>query len=204
MRRGRSPRARCLPPPPTPGKRSRPFAAAATTREAARPFPPCGGGHRGRVDAACLRLPRYVAFFQDTNVLAFKALPAALGVSERLGFAMNSLTVPRSPGEAAGAICKLVPTAPGLRPLVINVEYNQLDALLQTSASGGDVADATGYSPYPGNVNTLVMKLGPYAQVLTRTRTRTRTRTLSLTLPLGRTRGGEHAELLPLEVQHNP
>ena len=64
-----------------------------------------------------------------------------------------------------------MPTAPGLRPLVINVEYNQLDALLQTSASGGDVADATGYSPYPGNVNTLVMKLGPYAQVLTRTRT---------------------------------
>lgn len=109
---------------------------------------------------------KYVAFFQDTNVLAFKALPAALGVSERLGFAMNSLTVPRSPGEAAGAICKLVPTAPGLRPLVINVEYNQLDALLQTSASGGDVADATGYSPYPGNVNTLVMKLEPYAQAL--------------------------------------
>ena len=51
---------------------------------------PCGGGHRGRVDAACLRLPRYVAFFQDTNVLAFKALPAALGVSERLGAAAPS------------------------------------------------------------------------------------------------------------------
>ena len=48
---------------------------------------------------------------------------------------MNSLTVPRSPGEAAGAICKLVPTAPGLRPLVINVEYNQLDALLQAATA---------------------------------------------------------------------
>ena len=41
---------------------------------------------------------KYLAFFQDTNVLAFKAIPAALGVSERLGFVMNSLTVPRSPG----------------------------------------------------------------------------------------------------------
>ena len=30
----------------------------------------------------------------------------------------------------------LVPTKEGLRPLVINVEYNQLDALLQTSAAG--------------------------------------------------------------------
>ena len=76
---------------------------------------------------------------------------------------MNSLTVPRSPGEAAGAICKLVPTKEGLRPLVINVEYNQLDALLQTSAAGGDKADASGFSPFPGNVNTLVMKLEPYA-----------------------------------------
>ncbi|WP_274963351.1 UTP--glucose-1-phosphate uridylyltransferase, partial [Thioclava electrotropha] len=28
---------------------------------------------------------KYLAFFQDTNVLAFKAIPAALGVSERLG-----------------------------------------------------------------------------------------------------------------------
>ena len=65
----------------------------------------------------------HVVFFQDTNVLAFKAIPAALGVSVRLNFAMNSLAVPRSPGEAAGAICKLVrPDAP---PLVINVEYNR-------------------------------------------------------------------------------
>jgi UDP-sugar pyrophosphorylase len=105
----------------------------------------------------------HLIFFQDTNVLAFKAIPAALGVSVRRNLAMNSLAVPRSPGEAAGAICKLVRAdAP---PLVINVEYNQLEPLLQ-AAGGGDVPDASGYSPYPGNVNTLIFELAPYAAAL--------------------------------------
>ncbi len=106
----------------------------------------------------------HLVFFQDTNVLAFKAIPAALGASLRRGLAMNSLTVPRSPGEAAGAICKLVRT--GEPPLVINVEYNQLDALLKASGKGGDAADATGYSPYPGNVNTFILALEPYTAAL--------------------------------------
>jgi hypothetical protein len=79
----------------------------------------------------------HLVFFQDTNVLAFKAIPAALGASIRRKLDMNSLTVPRSPGEAAGAICKLVRA--GEPPLVINVEYNQLDALLQASGKGGFV-----------------------------------------------------------------
>jgi len=107
---------------------------------------------------------KHLVFFQDTNVLAFKAIPAALGCSLRRDLAMNSLTVPRSPTEAAGAICKLV--RQGEPPLVINVEYNQLEALLTASGLGGDTADATGYSPYPGNVNTFILALGPYASAL--------------------------------------
>jgi len=106
----------------------------------------------------------HVVFFQDTNVLAFKAIPAALGVSERLGLAMNSLAVPRAAGEAAGAICRLQP--PAGDGLVMNVEYNQLDALLRSTGGAGDEADGSGYSPYPGNVNTLVVALGPYADAL--------------------------------------
>ena len=39
-------------------------------------------------------------------------------------------------------------------------------ALLSASGDGGDAADASGYSPYPGNVNTLIMALGPYQQAL--------------------------------------
>lgn len=39
--------------------------------------------------------------------------------------------------------------------MVLNVEYNQLDPLLRASGHpDGDVNDpATGYSPFPGNIN---------------------------------------------------
>lgn len=52
--------------------------------------------------------------------------------------------------------------------LVINVEYNQLDPLLRSQGDGkGDVADpATGFSPFPGNANNLVVELDAYAKTL--------------------------------------
>jgi UDP-sugar pyrophosphorylase len=52
--------------------------------------------------------------------------------------------------------------------LVINVEYNQLDPLLRSQGDcKGDVADpSTGYSPYPGNANNLVIGLKAYAKTL--------------------------------------
>ena len=51
---------------------------------------------------------KWAVFFQDTNPLIFKALPHFLGVSIQRDFDMNSLTVVRKPGEAVGAICKLI------------------------------------------------------------------------------------------------
>jgi len=42
---------------------------------------------------------------------------------------------------------------------VINVEYNQLDALLRENGGGGDTADGSGYSPYPGNINILIFEV---------------------------------------------
>ena len=52
--------------------------------------------------------------------------------------------------------------------MVINVEYNQLDPLLRSQGDRkGDVADpSTGYSPFPGNVNNLVIGLEAYAKTL--------------------------------------
>lgn len=94
---------------------------------------------------------RWVVFFQDTNGLIFRALPAVLGVSITHKFDVNSVCVPRTPGEAVGAICKLE-HADG-RVYTVNVEYNQLDPLLRSTEKykGGDVADpATGCSPFPG------------------------------------------------------
>ena len=54
------------------------------------------------------------------------------------------------------------------KSLVINVEYNQLDPLLRTQGDcKGDVPDeSTGYSPFPGNANNLVLELNAYAQTL--------------------------------------
>ena len=54
------------------------------------------------------------------------------------------------------------------RTLVVNVEYNQLDALVRASLDArGDYNDpTTGYSPFPGNTNQLIISLGPYVEAL--------------------------------------
>lgn len=109
----------------------------------------------------------HVLFFQDTNPLTFRAFCALLGVSLKEDFAMNSVTVPRCAGEACGAICKL--KSKDGTSLTINVEYNQLDALLKNTKRGGDVAGSNGFSPYPGNINVCLLQLKPYAAALDRT-----------------------------------
>ena len=83
---------------------------------------------------------------------------------------MNSVCVPRKPGEAMGAICRLVNENDASDELVINVEYNQLDSLLrQKWNKDGDVPNDQGYSQFPGNTNTLVFKIPEYVENLTRT-----------------------------------
>ncbi|XP_020108870.1 UDP-sugar pyrophosphorylase isoform X2 [Ananas comosus] len=112
---------------------------------------------------------KWVLFFQDTNGLLFKAIPASLGVSATKGYDVNSLAVPRKAKEAIGGITKL--THADGRTMVINVEYNQLDPLLRaTGHPDGDVNCETGYSPYPGNINQLILKLDSYIEELGKTR----------------------------------
>ncbi|KAK7282682.1 hypothetical protein RIF29_11654 [Crotalaria pallida] len=111
---------------------------------------------------------KWVLFFQDTNGLLFKAIPAALGVSATKQYHVNSLAVPRKAKEAIGGITRL--THSDGRSMVINVEYNQLDPLLRASGyPDGDVNSETGYSPFPGNINQLILELGPYIEELSKT-----------------------------------
>lgn len=111
---------------------------------------------------------RWLVFFQDTNALFYRGALATLGVSAEQGFAMNSVSVPRKPKDAMGAIAKL-DRADG-SSLTLNVEYNQLDPLLRaTSYPDGDVADETGFSPFPGNMNSLVFAMDQYVATLERT-----------------------------------
>ncbi|KAE8656337.1 UDP-sugar pyrophosphorylase [Hibiscus syriacus] len=81
---------------------------------------------------------RWVLFFQDTNGLLFKAIPASLGVSATKHYHVNSLAVQRKSKEAIGGITRL--THSDGRSMVINVEYNQLDPLLR--ATGHPDGDA--------------------------------------------------------------
>jgi UDP-sugar pyrophosphorylase len=117
---------------------------------------------------------KWVVFFQDTNGIIFRALPAVLGVSADKGFAVNSVCVPRTPGEAVGGICRLeYSDGDSKRAYTVNVEYNQLDPLLRstTEFANGDVADPkTGYSPFPGNINCLVFDVSRYADTLESTK----------------------------------
>jgi len=107
---------------------------------------------------------KWILFFQDTNGVVFRALPASLGVSLKNGFAMNSITVPRRPGEAVGGIATLVN---GDRVMTVNVEYNQLGPMLKnTGGRRGDVADKSGYSPFPGNCNIFILEISTYCKIL--------------------------------------
>ncbi|GJP47658.1 hypothetical protein CLOM_g6836 [Closterium sp. NIES-68] len=111
----------------------------------------------------------WVLFFQDTNGLLFKVVPCSLGVSALRALDVNSLAVPRKAKEAIGGIARLTHTDG--RSMVVNVEYNQLDPLLR--ACGHDDGDAndphTAFSPFPGNINQLVLRLGPYIEELAKT-----------------------------------
>lgn len=111
---------------------------------------------------------RWVCFFQDTNAGVFRTLPAALGASAAHAFDVNSMAVPRKAKEAIGALTRL--RLRDGREITINVEYNQLDPLLRATISpDGDVNDPnTGFSPFPGNINQLVLKLSTYADELAR------------------------------------
>ncbi|KAI9201403.1 hypothetical protein LWI28_022961 [Acer negundo] len=111
---------------------------------------------------------KWVLFFQDTNGLLFKAIPASLGVSAAKQYHVNSLAVPRKAKEAIGGITKLTHTDG--RSMVINVEYNQLDPLLRaTGFPDGDANCETGFSPFPGNINQLIFELDPYIEDLKKT-----------------------------------
>ena len=107
---------------------------------------------------------RWLFVFQDTNPLHFRILCALLGVSVQRGYVMNSVAIPRIPGESIGGICKLM--SPSGTAMTLNVEYNQLEPLLKETPAGGDAPDDSGYSPYPGNINVLLFSLPRYSECL--------------------------------------
>lgn len=107
---------------------------------------------------------RYLLFIQDTNAQVVNVILPALGVSVTNKFVFNSIGVPRVMGESVGAITKLVSAR---KEMTINVEYNQLDALLLDSHLTGERGLGKGMcSSFPGNTNALIICLKNYLDVL--------------------------------------
>jgi UDP-sugar pyrophosphorylase len=86
-----------------------------------------------------------------------------LGISSSKNLEMNSITIPRYPGEAIGAICEL--QSP-FSKITINVEYNQIQSLF----SGPEPTDSQGFSLFPGNTNCLVLSIPEYSSTLQETK----------------------------------
>jgi UDP-sugar pyrophosphorylase len=109
----------------------------------------------------------HMFIFQDTNFFAPYSGIVGLGVCTQSDFDMCSLCVPRIAGEAIGGICNL--KGEGKSEITINVEYNQIDAMLRGTEEfkDGDVNQPdTGFSLWPGNINELIFKLSSYDNAL--------------------------------------
>ncbi|GBG31772.1 UDP-sugar pyrophosphorylase 1 [Hondaea fermentalgiana] len=111
----------------------------------------------------------WVLFFQDTNPLSFRTMPATLGVSVMSGYQVNSVAIPRKAKAAAGALMRLCHQDG--HEITVNVEYNYIDSLLRATVSPdeGDVNGDDGYSAFPGNMNQLIFALEPYVKTLEKT-----------------------------------
>lgn len=130
-----------------------------------------GGGAGGTVAKWVEGGFTHLFIFQDTNFFAVRTCLIGLGIGVDNDFDMNSMCVPRKPGEAIGCICQL--EGAGKDTLTINVEYNQIDALLkETGTPEGDAEDPAtpGFSAWPGNINELIFKLSTYKAALDESR----------------------------------
>ncbi|CAJ1014259.1 putative UTP--glucose-1-phosphate uridylyltransferase [Leishmania utingensis] len=108
-----------------------------------------------------------IVFIQDTNVGATVTIPISLALSAEHSLDMNFTCIPRVPTESIGLLCRIKKNN-GDPWLVANVEYNVFAEVSRTlSNDGGDeVGRPTDFSPFPGSINTLVLKLSSYADRL--------------------------------------
>ena len=108
---------------------------------------------------------KYMIQFMDTNALAFNCVPSTVGVSVKYNYDVNSTVVLRRAQEKIGALCKLI-DKDGKTSLA-NIEQNQLDSLFKEKYNGkGDIPNKEGFCDFPGNLNVLVFKLGPYLNII--------------------------------------
>lgn len=106
---------------------------------------------------------QHLVFIQDTNGPLRNAVLAGLGASIDNDWAFNFMVFTRKPKENYGLITE-IRNPDGSVVAKANVEYVNADRSL--AATGGDVADATGNSPFPGNPNQYIARIGEYRAAL--------------------------------------
>ncbi|GET87675.1 hypothetical protein, conserved [Leishmania tarentolae] len=108
-----------------------------------------------------------IVFMQDTNAGATVTIPISLALSAEHSLDMNFTCIPRVPKEPIGLLCRTKKNS-GDTWLVANVEYNVFAEVSRTlnKDGGEEVSDGGGFSPFPGSINTLVLKLPSYVDRL--------------------------------------
>jgi len=97
--------------------------------------------------------------------LIFRMLPSVVGASVKHNLAMNTITIPRVPGEAVGAITKIENKTLN-KTITTNIEYNIMSNLAKSLEGGKEPTDAHGYSVFPGNTNAILFHIPSYNEVL--------------------------------------
>ncbi|MCX5782154.1 MAG: LOG family protein, partial [Elusimicrobia bacterium] len=105
----------------------------------------------------------HTVFFQDTNAQAFNIICSLFGISLEKGVAMNTASTEIAKGEPSGGIFRLNPKipAPGLRPMITNVEYSYLQPMESELDKMGIKRNET-----PMNTNIFCLENKYYIQVL--------------------------------------
>jgi hypothetical protein len=102
-------------------------------------------------------------FFQDTNPLSFRGVPAALGVSSEGKLAFNTVAVPRRANEAMGILVRVQGKGRDKTNQIITVEQPLMDLLFKGEK---EPADDKNWSKFPGNTNVLILDAQVYATEL--------------------------------------
>ncbi|OQA51568.1 MAG: hypothetical protein BWY44_01007 [Candidatus Omnitrophica bacterium ADurb.Bin292] len=108
-------------------------------------------------------------FVQDTNPQAVNAGLVGLYEMVKNGWIFNAIATPRRAGEKTGMLSDWFDSE-GRFVARASAEYSTADAQMKKAGLPGDVADASGLSPFPSNLNMYFIPATAYHEILDRSR----------------------------------
>ena len=112
---------------------------------------------------------KWIVLFQDTNALAFKAIPSSVGITNQFDYDMNYIWIDRKPEDTICALTTLTNPETN-RKMTIGVEYNQINWFLKEAWSlKEDAKEKNDKANFLGGINILIFKLSTYLETLDKT-----------------------------------